>query len=71
MFHFYSLHVKSQVEKIKRTEEAMKSLEENGDTIANNPSVSVNFCKLFAVWKVWYTLKWYLYFKFIVITLWF
>jgi len=38
MFHFYSLHVKSQVEKIKRTEEAMKSLEENGDTIANNPS---------------------------------
>jgi len=38
MFHFYSLHVKSQVEKIKRTEEAMKSLEENGDTIANHPS---------------------------------
>ena len=41
MFHFYTMHVKSQVEKIKRTEEAMNTLDGVGNSNNNIQSVSL------------------------------
>ena len=45
LFHLYTLHVKSQVGKIKRTEEAMNALDGVGNT--NNKNQLVSLIKMF------------------------